>query len=70
MQEIPASVQSSTNRELQGSGASNRKHPKKSALIGSVVHSRCKASEDVSKPLTQNDTKSRVEGEYLLPAAI
>jgi integrase len=72
MQEIPASVQStinSINRELRGLG-SNRKSPKKSVSPGTVANARRKAAECVTKSLTQNDTKSPIEGGSLLPAAI
>jgi integrase len=66
MQEIPASVQStinSINRELRGAVASNRKSRKKPASTGSAAINR-------RDSLTQNDTKSVIEGGSLLPAAI
>ena len=66
MQEIPASVQStinSINRELRGAVASNRKSRKKSSSTGNAANHR-------RDSLTQNDTKSLIEGGGLLPAAI
>jgi integrase len=68
-QKIPASVQStinSINSELRKSSARGRKNSKERASTGAVGSSRHK----VSKPSTQNDTKSRMEGGNLLPAAI
>ncbi|HEY0163111.1 MAG TPA: site-specific integrase [Edaphobacter sp.] len=68
MQEIPASVQStinSINRELRKSGGPHRVSQKQSTATGTVVSGRRR----VSKPVTQNDTKSWRGGSAPLPVS-
>ena len=73
MQEIPESVQStinSINRELRKSGGAHRARRKQSVTTGTVGSSPRQSAQKVSKALTQNATKSLIEGGGHLPASI